>query len=158
MSRSAVSLLLALLLLVPAAVGGQMLQRFPTDTLRIQTADGASHRFTVEMATTAERRAQGLMYRRELPADAGMLFVYPRLRAAQMWMKNTYIPLDMLFIAPDGRIVKIAERTVPHSLQTISSGQPVKGVLELRGGSADRLGLAPGDTVHHSAFGNAGNG
>jgi len=137
--------------LIPDPASG--LERFETGKLVIATSGGARHAFTVELARTSEQRAQGLMYRRALARDRGMLFIYPRVQDVAMWMKNTYIPLDMLFIAPDGRIVKIVERTVPHSLRTIGSGQPVKGVLELAGGSVDRLGIAPGDRVLHEAFG-----
>lgn len=129
------------------------LERFETGKLVVATSDGARHAFTVELARTPAQRAQGLMYRRALARDRGMLFIYPRVQDIAMWMKNTYIPLDMLFIAPDGRIVKIVERTVPHSLRTIGSGQPVKAVLELAGGSSERLGIAPGDRVLHEAFG-----
>ena len=93
------------------------------------------------------------MYRRSLADDAGMLFVYGSEGMVSMWMRNTFIPLDMLFIAGDGRIVRIAERTVPQSLETISSGRPVIGVLEVNGGTAARLGIQPGDRVLYRAFG-----
>src|SRR3546814_13522615 len=85
------------------------------------------------------------MYRDHLAADAGMLFVYSQPRRVSMWMKNTLIPLDMLFIAPDGRIESIVKRAVPHSLATISSRGKVRAVLELNGGTVDRLGIRPGD-------------
>lgn len=114
------------------------------------------HVFEVEMAMTSEQRARGLMFRRSLPPNAGMLFDYgPKPQRAMMWMKNTYVPLDMLFIAADGRIESIAERTVPFSLETVSSRGAVLGVLELNGGTAARLGLAPGDLVEHPLFGTA---
>ncbi|MGH6961849.1 MAG: DUF192 domain-containing protein [Dongiaceae bacterium] len=129
----------------PAAAG------FERDELIVETADGA-HRFAVELATTAEQRSQGLMFRPHLAADAGMLFVYPRERTITMWMKNTLIPLDMLFIAADGRIIHIAERTIPKSMATISSEGPARGVLELNGGTAARLGIKPGDRVRYAAF------
>ena len=93
------------------------------------------------------------MYRRDLAADAGMLFLYERAGRHSMWMRNTLILLDMLFIARDGRIVHIAQRTVPGSLETISSEGPVKAILEVNGGTAARLGLQPGDRVRHRAFG-----
>ncbi|MCH8038502.1 MAG: DUF192 domain-containing protein [Proteobacteria bacterium] len=128
------------------------LQTFERDVLAIETADGSRHRFEVELALDGERRAQGLMYRRSLADDAGMLFLYDRERPVAMWMRNTFIPLDMLFIAGDGRIVRIAERTVPQSLETISSGRPVIGVLEVNGGTAARLGIQPGDRVLYRAF------
>ena len=122
------------------------------DTLTIETA-GGDLSFTVELALTAEERRQGLMFRKSLPADQGMLFDYGRPVNASMWMKNTYIPLDMLFIGEDGRIEKIAERTIPHSLQTISAGRPVRAVLELNGGTASRHGIKVGDRVLHPIFG-----
>ncbi|RDD63881.1 DUF192 domain-containing protein [Ferruginivarius sediminum] len=149
------ALLVLMAVAAPFSGAAQIMQKFETDSLTIVTADGARHGFTVELATTPRQRAQGLMYRRDLAADRGMLFVYRRPRDVSMWMKNTFIPLDMLFIDEDGRVVRIAERTVPESLQTISSGKPVLAVLELRGGSADRLGLSDGDEVRHRVFENA---
>ncbi len=128
------------------------LQTFERDELTIETAEGARHRFEVELALSREQRAQGLMYRRSLAENAGMLFVYDKEWPVSMWMKNTLMPLDMLFIRRDGRIVRIAERTVPRSLETISSGQPVTAVLEIIGGTAARLGIQPGDRVLHPAF------
>lgn len=105
------------------------------------------HRFTVELALSPRQQAQGLMFRRRLAADAGMLFVYPTPRIITMWMRNTYIPLDMMFIGPDGRIVRIAERTRPMSTETISSGRPALAVLEVNAGTAARLGIRSGDRV-----------
>ena len=136
---------------MPAAAQ-QSLQSFETDRLSIETSDGRRLDFEVELALTTAERAQGLMFRREMPEMAGMLFVYDKEWEISMWMKNTVIPLDMLFIKGDGRIVAIAERTIPFSLETISSGQPVAGVLELNGGTAARLGIRRGDRVLHSAF------
>jgi uncharacterized membrane protein (UPF0127 family) len=92
------------------------------------------------------------MYRRRMARDAGMLFLYKRSAPVQMWMKNTLIPLDMIFIAADGRIVTITERAVPRSLETISSGVPVIAVLELNGGTVSRLKIAVGDRIFHPAF------
>lgn len=94
------------------------------------------------------------MWRRSLGRDRGMLFLYARDQVIQMWMKNTLIPLDMLFIDRKGRIVRIKERAVPRSLRAISSGQRARAVLEVRGGTASRLGLRPGDRVLHESFGN----
>ncbi len=95
------------------------------------------------------------MYRKALAPDAGMLFVFPETQTATFWMKNTLIPLDMLFIAGDGRVADIHERAVPLSEATISSKVPVRAVLELNGGTALRLGIHEGDVVHHALFGNA---
>lgn len=128
---------------------------FETDRLAIETPSGAVHEFTVELAVTDAQRARGLMYRREMAGDHGMLFLYDRLGLHSMWMANTYIPLDMLFIEPDGEVVHIAERTVPQSRRAISSGQRVKAVLELRGGTTDRLEIPVGSTVRYKAFGTA---
>ncbi|NKB21068.1 MAG: DUF192 domain-containing protein [Alphaproteobacteria bacterium] len=125
---------------------------FAKSSLSIQTAK-SSHKFTIEIATTERQQRQGLMFRRRLAADAGMLFIYSASQVLTMWMKNTYLPLDMLFIASDGRIVRIVQRTVPGSLQTISSGEAAIAVLELNGGTASRLKIKRGDTVMHSAFG-----
>ncbi len=112
--------------------------------------------FKVEIADTDERRALGLMYRTSLPADAGMLFDFKHDQDVAMWMRNTRIPLDMLFIDRTGRIVNIAERAVPFSEATISSAAPVLAVLELNGGTAARLGLKPGDRVIYPLFSDAG--
>jgi hypothetical protein len=119
--------------------------------LVIEAASGA-HRFTIELATSPEERARGLMYRQELAADAGMLFLYAADQQITMWMKNTLIPLDMLFIAGDGRILNIAQRTIPGSLAAIPSDGPARGVLEVNGGTAARLGIKPGDKVVYPAF------
>lgn len=137
--------------LVPA-VAQQSLATFTRDSLTVRTADGGEWAFDIELALSPEQQAQGLMYRRSLAPDAGMLFVYRPARPVTMWMKNTVIPLDMLFIAEDGEIVKIVERTVPFSLATISSDRRVRAVLEINGGTADRLGIRPGDRIVHPAF------
>ena len=125
---------------------------FETGTLAIETAAGDTHDFRVEIAETPEQRAQGLMFRRHLDADAGMLFLFGSVEVRGMWMKNTLIPLDMLFIDETGKIVRIEERTVPHSLRAIVSGGPVSAVLELNAGTASRLAIEPGDRVRHPAF------
>ena len=123
--------------------------------LVIETGTG-SHTFEVELAATEKQRRLGLMFRRKLAPNAGMLFDYVRSRPVAMWMKNTYIPLDMLFIAADGRVVNIAKRTVPHSLKSISSAGRVRAVLEVNAGTADRLGIVAGALVRHRIFGNLG--
>ncbi|RMD64741.1 MAG: DUF192 domain-containing protein [Alphaproteobacteria bacterium] len=128
------------------------LQTFEREALIIETAQGVRHAFTVEVAVTPEQKAQGLMFRRTLAPDAGMLFLYRIEWPVAMWMKNTYIPLDMLFIGRDGRIRDIAERTVPGSLQAIAPDAPVLAVLELNGGTVERLGIKVGDRVIHPAF------
>ncbi len=128
------------------------LATFERETLAIETASKGRRDFNIELALSPEQKAQGLMFRRDMAEDAGMLFVYRRARVINMWMKNTLIPLDMLFIDSTGLIVKIVERTVPMSLTSISSDAPALAVLELNGGSAARFGIAPGDRVLHPAF------
>jgi uncharacterized membrane protein (UPF0127 family) len=108
--------------------------------------------FTVEIADTDALRARGLMFRQRLPEDRGMLFDFKTAREAAMWMKNTYISLDMLFIRTDGTIAYIAENTVPQSLEVIGVREPVLAVLELAGGTARKLGIRTGDVVYHRIF------
>jgi len=141
----------ALLLVGFLPVQAQQRPAFDRSSLTIETA-GGPRKFDIELAVTPEQMSFGLMFRRQMPADAGMLFVYESPRPAYMWMKNTYIPLDMLFIGVDGRIVNIAERTVPHSEATVASTGPVRATLELNGGTAQRLGIKPGDRVVHPSF------
>jgi uncharacterized membrane protein (UPF0127 family) len=155
--RAAIRFLLVLGLLLggPGVAWAQgKLETFERSAITIELADGTRHDLDVELALTPAQHAQGLMYRRDLASDAGMLFVYRRDGPLSMWMKNTYIPLDMLFLARDGRVVQIVERAVPHSLKTIASKEPVAAVLELNGGTVDRLGIAPGNRVLHPALGN----
>ena len=108
--------------------------------------------FTAEIADTQELRERGLMFRHLLPEDKAMLFDYGKPRPVAMWMKNTNISLDMLFIRADGTIAAIAENTVPQSLDTISVQEPVRGVLEMAAGTVKRLGIRPNDKVYHRIF------
>lgn len=108
--------------------------------------------FSAEIADTDELRSRGLMFRHKLPEGQAMLFDFGSPRPAAMWMKNTYIPLDMLFIRADGTIAAIAENTEPFSQQTISVEEPVRGVLELPAGTAQKLGLHRNDKVYHRIF------
>jgi uncharacterized membrane protein (UPF0127 family) len=133
---------LALVLFVPLALG----LAAGTGTLVLKT-DSGDHNYTVEVATTDQERALGLMFRRSLPEHSGMLFLYDRPQPAAMWMKNTYIPLDMIFIAAGGTVHRIESHTEPFSLRSINSGGDVVGVLELNAGQADKIGLKPGDKV-----------
>lgn len=122
------------------------------DPLEIATRNGVVV-LEVEMARTEQQRTTGLMYRKELPERQGMLFDFGADQMVYMWMKNTYIPLDMLFIRADGSIARIAAMTTPMSEATISSGEPVRAVLEIPGGAAKRLGIAVGDKVSTGLFG-----
>jgi len=120
-------------------------------TLEIASKTGV-HVFSVEVVDNDADRAKGLMFRKELPEGKGMLFDFKREQEVSFWMENTYIPLDMLFIRSDGRILRIAENTEPLSTRMIPSGGPVLAVLEVIGGTARKLGLAPGDRVAHPIF------
>ena len=128
-----------------------MLNNFERSKLSI-LSKSKSHEFLVEKAKTERQQSQGLMFRRRLASNGGMLFLFPAVKVLKMWMKNTYLPLDMLFINADGRIVNIVQRTVPGSLETISSVEPAMAVLEVNGGTTSRLKIQKGDRVRHHAF------
>ena len=121
--------------------------------LVVESAGGARHDFRVEIADTDPARAQGLMHRRELAPDHGMLFVFDRHHTITMWMKNAPLPLDMIFIGSDGTVVDLHRRAVPFSLDTIASKRRARYVLEVNGGTVDRLGLAVGDRVSGAGIG-----
>ncbi|MEM8741360.1 MAG: DUF192 domain-containing protein [Pseudomonadota bacterium] len=110
-------------------------------------------RFSVELADDAAERGQGLMFRENLPRFSGMLFVYDRVRPVTMWMKNTLIPLDMLFVDPQGVITHVHEGAVPGDLTSIPSRGPVAAVLEINAGLSSAFGIAPGAEIRHPAFG-----
>jgi uncharacterized protein len=120
-------------------------------TLETATKSGVQV-FSVEIATTEEEKTTGLMYRKQLADGKGMLFDFSPEQEVSMWMKNTYIPLDMIFIRADGRILRIAENTEPLSTKVIPSGGLAKGVLEVIAGTAQKYGIAPGDRVAHPLF------
>lgn len=128
-------------------------QFLPTSPLVIET-DNGRHEFEVEVAATRRERATGLMYRQDMADNHGMLFDYPTPQTVSMWMKNTYIPLDMLFIRANGRIANIVEDTEPRSLDSVHSRGRVMAVLELNAGTVDKLGISPGHLVRHRIFGN----
>lgn len=109
--------------------------------------------FKAEIARSDAERRRGLMFRRYLPPDQAMLFDWGEVRFVHMWMQNTFIPLDMVFVGANGRVVQITANTVPHSLKLISSRVPVAAVIELNAGTAMRMGLKPGDRVGHVMFG-----
>lgn len=124
---------------------------------RILVSAGAStHAFSVEVADTEALRATGLMNRPTLPSAAGMLFVYPAPQRAQFWMENTLIPLDMIFAAPDGRILHVHQNAIPLDRTSIDGGQGVQYVLEINGGLAARLGIAAGGALHHPVIAGSG--
>jgi hypothetical protein len=127
---------------------------FQRSTLVIVTG-GRDLKFDVEMATNDAERERGLMFRKELGPYEGMLFDFYREAPVSFWMKNTLIPLDMVFIAGDGTVKHVHANAVPLSTETIPSQFPVRGVLEINGGSAKVLGIKPGDKVRHPIFGNA---
>lgn len=147
---------LALLALAALALSWLPGSGAPAKSLRVEpldvvTARGVFH-FEVEVADTDATREKGLMFRKSVAADRGMLFDFKAPRPVAFWMKNTLVPLDMLFIAPDGHIVSIARGAVPLSEAPIPSGGTVLGVLELRGGRAAEMGAEPGDQVRERIF------
>ena len=133
------------------SAGGLVCNAAELQTLEIATKSGVQV-FSVEMAATEEQKTTGLMFRKQLADGRGMLFDFSPEQEVSMWMKNTLIPLDMIFIRADGRILRIAEDTVPESTRIISSGGLAKGVLEVIGGTARKYGIEPGDRVGHPLF------
>jgi len=155
--RAFAAVVAALLLACAAATPAQMgpleeLDAFPRGELTIADGKRGKHVFKVWLANTPSRQAQGLMFVRSLPTLRGMLFVYPQPMTIGMWMKNTYIPLDMVFIDEHGRVLQVVEQTTPHSLVTIESKAPALAVLEIGGGEARKLGIRPGQQVSHPAL------
>ena len=140
-----------------AAPNLESLSNFPQTTLSILTPDARQHEFLIRVADSPARREQGLMFVKELPENTGMLFVFDRPQRIQMWMKNTLIPLDMVFIDANGRIDNIAINAKPLSLKIIDSRHQVLGVLELAGGSTEKLGIHAGDIVQHPFFATGGS-
>ena len=129
--------------------------RLATESLVFETRDGRRLAFTVEMAIQPEHQMIGLMFRPDVKPDEGMLFDWGAPRESSMWMRNTIASLDMVFITADGRVHRIAERTVPQSLATISSNGLVRATLELAAGTAERLNIRVGDRVLQRIFGTA---
>lgn len=126
---------------------------FPVETLVVKTK-GGEFNFTVEIADDNAERQQGLMFRQSMLPTHGMLFEFDSKQMIYMWMENTILPLDMIFIREDGSVARIEEKTTPFSRRIIASGEPVAHVLELNAGMAKQIGLMPGDTVLHSFFRN----
>jgi len=149
------ALLLACCTVLAAATTGTLARAAGQDTIEIVTRTGV-HAFSVELATNTAERALGLMFRKELPEGHGMLFDFQTDQQVQFWMHNTYIPLDMIFIAADGRIAHVAENAKPMSDDLIPSVRPVRAVLEVIAGTARKFGIAAGDRVTGSIFGKGG--
>lgn len=147
--------LLAALALGPCAgsvgVGGAAWAAPRLEAVEIVTGRGRA-RFEVEIAVTPAEQARGLMFRKSLAPDRGMLFIYKRPQPAAYWMRNTLIPLDIIYIQADGRILSIVRNARPHDETPLPSGGPVLGVLEIAGGRAAQLGVLPGDRVLHRIF------
>ncbi len=155
MRRYIVSLfLIAFLSLLPAAAWAEDAALSKVEPLTIAT-DTDAKMFTVEIADTEELRERGLMFRQRIPEGRGMLFDFGEPRGVAMWMKNTYISLDMFFIRADGSIAYVAENTEPKSLRPIGVNEPIKAVLEIGAGGAKRFGIRAGDIVYHRIFNNA---
>lgn len=131
----------------PASAG----QQLELERVTIETAQGPVQ-FTVEIADTEAERARGLMFRNSLADDRGMLFDFDPPEPVSFWMRNTIVSLDIIFIGTDGRILNIADHTTPYSEQGIPSAGAVRGVLEIRAGRAEELGIRPGDRVRHRIF------
>lgn len=157
--------LVAAALLSGAPAGAQFLRPFepldpgkaqslPLTPLTIQSGT-QSHAFQVEVADEDRERATGLMHRTELAADRGMLFDFKRVQSVRIWMRNTFIPLDLLFMRRDGTVAFVHEHMVPHSEESVGPSQPMFAVLEVQDGTIKRLGLKVGDVVRHPIFGNA---
>jgi len=147
-----VGIALIFALFTPSLAFAQDRPDFAMDTLVIETGKGARHEFEIELAVTPEERAYGLMFLKDMAANRGMLFDYGQRQRISMWMKDTFVPLDMLFIKENGEISRVVERTTPRSLKAIHSHARVRAVLEIRGGTAERLSIAEGDRVVHEIF------
>jgi uncharacterized membrane protein (UPF0127 family) len=154
---------LGALLLVLALPGNVLAQGVPQETAQAEcSADRVDLRgawgtasFRIELADTAQKRGRGLMFRTGMEADAGMLFVYPRAGEVSFWMKNTLIPLDMIFADATGRVRKVHANAIPGDLRPISGGQDILVVLEINGGLSAEIGIEPGTQLRHPALGSA---
>ena len=140
-----------------AAVAASASRPLQHSVLVVDTPQGPA-RFVVEIAADNASRMKGLMFRKEMPPDSGMLFEFPDDHFRSFWMKNTILPLDMLFIRADGKISSIAENTKPYSLDVVTSREPVRAVLEINAGRSAALGITAGEKVHSAFFGQAASG
>lgn len=134
------------------AAAAEPLSAFPQSPLAIRTAHGKIVHLTIWTADSPSRQEQGLMFVKDMDEHAGMLFVFPTTQRISMWMKNTYLSLDMVFVDANGRIEIIAPRTAPFSEDIIAPPLPARAVLELKGGACERLGIHAGDVLLHPAF------
>ncbi|MBL6854246.1 MAG: DUF192 domain-containing protein [Alphaproteobacteria bacterium] len=150
MRQAAIGLIASLFLASCVSVDAPRMA-LPTETISVQTAAGP-HAFQVEIAADRETQARGLMYRREMAPDAGMLFDLHQSEQISFWMKNTYLPLDMVFIRADGTVSSVEPNAIPLSTASIPSQEPVRAVLEINGGRAHQLGIEPGDRVLSAIF------
>lgn len=154
LERSFFAALLLFALSATVAAQETIVEPGPRTPLTVSGANGSEHAFEVELALTNQQRAQGLMYRTELAPNHGMLFIFHDVRPRSFWMRNTYIPLDIIFVRADGRIVNIVANAEPRTdIQRRSTG-PAKAVFEIAGGRAAELGIKPGDIVRHALLGN----
>ncbi|MGQ0567186.1 MAG: DUF192 domain-containing protein [Gemmobacter sp.] len=142
----------ALAAVLAAWSAGPALAACSAGQVEVRTGTGTVARFSVEVADDDAERAQGLMHRERMATSAGMLFVYERPQRASFWMKNTLIPLDMIFADAAGRVTRVHARAVPGDLSSIDGGEGVKLVLEINGGLADRMGIGPGAELRHPAI------
>lgn len=157
MKRAAVAFLMLVIVCAAAACRPRRAEEsreivFDKQVVRVLRQKSGPVPLTVEIADTNAKRERGLMYRTQIGEGEGMLFLFPKARVMTMWMANTPVSLDMLFIAKNGKIDEIAEAAVPFSRDVIYSSRKVSGVLELKAGAAERLGIKVGDTVEHSFF------
>jgi uncharacterized membrane protein (UPF0127 family) len=136
----------------PSSDAQELDKAFARSTLKIATPDAQLHKIDIWIADNDARRQRGLMFVEHMADDAGMLFIYPQPQPISMWMKNTHLSLDMLFVSANGRVESIAENTKPMSTDTISSNGVVLAVIELKAGTAARLKIQPGAQVIHPAF------
>lgn len=146
------ALLVVAPLLAPLPLNAQQDIEFERDVLSIATRSGDVLKFSVELAESSEQKSRGLMFRRQMADNEGMLFLHRRDRVLTMWMANTVLPLDMLFIERDGTIARIQTNTIPQSREVISSRTRVRAVLELNAGTTRKFGIAVGDKVNHERF------
>ncbi|MDZ4134120.1 MAG: DUF192 domain-containing protein [Paracoccaceae bacterium] len=153
-SRSAA--LTAVFALVLAVVGVAPLSAFAQscrpDSLEVRLTGGGVARFNIELADTPQTRSRGLMFREKMATAAGMLFIYERPQRAVFWMKNTLIPLDMIFADPTGLVTQVHANAIPHDETGIDGGEGVLAVLEINGGLAKRMGITQGAVLRHPAF------